>query len=74
MQTDPLTPSHAHPHLQALKAIQPVHAVSSGQPALATQQDVNALISKPRGVCGRARVFVPASGLFFEHLLQIVSI
>jgi len=48
MQAYPLTSSHSHAHLQALQSIQPMHSVPTDPPALATQQDVDALVAKPR--------------------------
>jgi hypothetical protein len=52
MQTEALTPSDPHSHLQALEPVESVHALQIDRPSLAPQQHVSAAIAKPRAAQG----------------------
>ena len=52
MQAQPFAPAHAHPHLQPLQSIEPVHALAIDLPTFATQHDVDALVAKARSIHG----------------------
>src|ERR1035438_7981709 len=51
VKADALAATHSHTYLEPLQLVQPVYPLAAHLPALARQQDVQALIAEPRP-CG----------------------